>query len=169
MITREKIYAFIDVTPNEQAHSWKLFGERIEDMSKDFNTNEQTFHPITSANPIVTTTAFAKSAGVTQIADESDATFEFIDGIFWLEAKGDDAKTSILEIAPHRITEGGVGEPDEYDAKLSEVLISQQSEGGAGGGNYEYSYNIHWVSDPTFGKVVITAGVPVFTADGEGD
>ena len=164
MISREQIYAFIDVS-DTTTPEWKLLGERIESMTKDFNTNEQVFHPITSANPIVTTTSFAKSSGVTQIADPDDPVFSFIDDIFWKEKKGNQAKSQILEVAPHRVIEGEGEIDDAYEAKISDILISQQSEGGDGGGNYEYSYNIHWVSDPVFGSVIITGGVPAFTAD----
>lgn len=165
MITREQVYSFIDTTPNELTPTWKLLGERIESMAKDFNTNEQTFHPITRANPIVTTTGFAKSSSVTQVADTNDPTFDFFDEIFWKEKRGDEAKTKILEVSPHRVNTGVGENPDSYDAKVSEIIISQQSEGGDGGDNYQLSYNIHWVSDPVFGTVVITAGEPTFTEE----
>lgn len=165
MLSREKIYSFIDTTPNESSYTWKLFGERVESMAKDYNANELTFHPITRANPIVTTTAFAKSASITQIADQDDPTFAFIESLYWKEAKGDSAKTTILEVAPHRVVEGEGENPDAYEAKISEILISQQNEGGDGGDNYQFSYNIHWVSDPTYGTVTLTGGVPTFVED----
>jgi len=152
----------MDVTPTDGSPTWKLFGERVESLEKEFNTNEHTFHPITRENPIVTTTSFAKQSSVSQIADKDDPIFDFIDEIFWKELKGNDAKTQILEVAEHRAVSGQV---NTYEAKQSEVLVSQQSEGGDGGGSYTYAYNLHWVSDPVFGQVAITAGVPVFTPD----
>lgn len=170
MLAREEIYMFINTTPNEQTPTWTLFGERVESLAKDWNARENTIHPITRTNPLVTTTGFAKVASVAQIGDTDDPTFDFIEGLYWNEKKGNAAKTQIIEVAAHRVTTTeGPPAKVEYDAKKSDVLISQQSDGGEGGGNYVFGYNMYWVSDPIFGKVEIGDSAITFTADSAGD
>lgn len=159
-MNREERYAFINTTPSSETPTWKLFGDSVESLNKDFNTNEKTIHPITRKNAKTTTTGHSKSSSVTQLGDRTDPTFQLIDDFFWNEAKGSAAETDYLEVAPDRAS---LGEP--YPAKKSRILISQQSEGGDGGDAYTYAYTIHWISDPIFGTVTVTEGVPSFTED----
>ena len=157
MLNREEVYSFLNTTPGEASPTWKLFGDRIEDQSFDWNTQTQTRQFITKANATTTSTSFQRQTSVTQYADPDDATFEFIDDIFFHEKRGVDAQTDLLEVFPYR-TDGS-----PFDAKKTRVLVVQSSNGGPGGDNYQYAYELHVIDEPVFGTVVITNGVPVFT------
>src|SRR5699024_8130627 len=116
-------------------------------------------HYIADKNATSETTGFAKTLDVTQFAYENDATFEFIDDLFFNDVVG--AKSNILQVYLYREDEGAI------PAKMTPVVIQQDSENVEGGDQKSYAYNVLFSGDSVTGTVTITDGTPVFTPDGD--
>lgn len=161
-VMREKALNFLDVTPKD-AETWALMNKGIESASVAYNATTSTRHFIGDSSATSGVSGFAKQLDVTQYAYTGDATFTFIDGLFFNDAKGADADTDMLQVFLHRAPE--LTPLVDIPAKLQPVTIQLDSYGGDGGDQLQLGYNVLFRGDAVLGKVTITAGVPVFTAD----
>lgn len=158
-IMREKAINFLDVTPSATP-TWALMNKGIESASVSYNANVTTRQFIADATASQDVTGFAKQLDVTQWAYKGDATFEFIDDLFFNDAKGVNAYTDMLQVFPYRLeVESSTGIP----AKLQPVTIQLDSHGGDGGDQLQLGYNVLFRGDATIGTVNIVDGVPTFT------
>jgi len=159
-VMREKTVNFLDTTPVGATRTWALMNKGIESASVSFNANVQTRQFIADATATQDVTGFVKQLDVTQWAYKGDATFDFIDTLFFNDAKGVDAYSSILQVFYYRsATESLTGIP----AKLQPVTIQLDSHGGDGGDQLQIGYNVLFRGDAVLGTVDIVAGVPTFT------
>lgn len=158
-VMREKSINFLDTTPSEGTNKWALMNKGIESASVAYNPTVNTRHYIADEGPTSTTTAFDKQLDVTQFAYEGDATFDYVDDLFYNDAKGSDAESNILQVFMYRKQVGGA-----YQAKLSKCSIQLGEHGGDGGDQLQLAYNVAFNSSAVKGTVKITEGVPVFTA-----
>lgn len=156
--TRDEVFQFINTTPNAEAPTWVLWGESIEDLGIEFNTQTKERHFIVNKNGSTSTTGHQKQSPVTQLANTEDPSFKLIDDIFFKESVGKDAETDVMWVFPYRTKD-----VSPFDAKTSKVQIAQGSFSGPAGEEIQYSYDVHYKGDPVFGSVVITDGKPVFT------
>lgn len=159
---REKSINFLDTTPSGASRTWALMNKGIESAATSYNATTQSRHFIADANATQDVTGFAKQLDVTQFAYEGDSTFTYIDNLFFNDAKGADADTNLLQVFLYKAPVGGA-----YPAKQQPVTIQLDSHGGDGGDQLQLGYNVLFKGDPIKGTVVLTDGVPVFTADGE--
>lgn len=159
-IMREKSINFLDTTPSTTP-TWALMNKGIESAAVSYNANVTTRQFIADTTATQDVTGFAKQLDVTQWAYKGDATFEFIDDLFFNDAKGPQAYTNMLQVFPYRMeTESLTGIP----AKLQPVTIQLDSHGGDGGDQLQLGYNVLFRGDAVIGTVNIVAGVPTFTA-----
>ena len=161
-IMREKAINFLDVAPTG-AEDWALMNKGIESATVAYNATTNTRHFIADENATSGVSGFAKQLDITQFAYEGDATFAYIDGLFFNDAKGADADTDMLQVYLHRADEATplVAIP----AKKQPVTIQLDSYGGDGGDQLQLGYNVLFRGDPIFGLVTLTDGVPVFTEE----
>lgn len=159
-VMREKTVNFLDTTPEGASRTWALMNKGIESASVSFNANVQTRQFIADGTATQDVTGFVKQLDVTQWAYKGDATFDFIDTLFFNDAKGVKAYSSILQVFYYRsATEGLTNIP----AKLQPVTIQLDSHGGDGGDQLQIGYNVLFRGDAVLGTVDIVAGVPTFT------
>lgn len=160
-IMREKAINFLNTNPGD-TQTWALMNKGIESAAVSYNATTQSRHFIADSSADQEVTGFAKQLDVSQFAYEGDPTFEYIDSLFYNDAKGADANTEILQVFLYRQATGSA-----YPAKLQPVTIQLDSHGGDGGDQLSLGYNVLFKGDPIKGSVVITDGVPVFTAESE--
>jgi len=162
---REKSLNFLDTTPAGLSRTWALMNKGIESAAISFNANVTTRQFIADATATQDVTGFAKQLDVTQWAYKGDATFEFIDDLFFNDAKGPAAYTNMLQVFKYRMEVEGL---TNIPAKLQPVTIQIDSHGGDGGDQLQLGYNVLFRGDAIKGTVDIVAGVPTFTPEGGG-
>ena len=153
---------FLDTTPKVPATpTWALMNKGIESGTVAFNpiTNER--HFIADKNQTQEVAGFAKTLDVKQFAYKEDPTFEFIDGLFFNEAIGAEAKTNLLQVFLYK----SESKTEEIPAKLTPVTIAIGEHAVEGGEQLQLGYNVLFSGDSVKGKVTITEGAPVFTPD----
>lgn len=152
---------FLDTTPKTEAHTWALMNKGIESGAVAYNAETDERHYIADKNATATVKAFARALDITQYAYKGDATFEYIDDLFYKEAIGGDAQTNLLQVFLYKAEDKTTAIP----AKLTPVTVELGEHGVEGGEQLALSYNILFTGDSTNGTVTITEGVPVFTPD----
>lgn len=158
-VMREQSLNFLNTTPAATA-TWSLMNKGIESGAVAYNANTNTRHFIGDASATSGVTGFAKQLDVTQWAYKGDATFDYVDDLFFDDAKGVDAETDILQVFLYRAEDGATtGIP----AKKQPVTIQIDSHGGDGGDQLQLGYNVLFRGDPIKGTVALVEGVPVFT------
>lgn len=91
-----------------------------------------------------------------------DAVFDFINGLRYNMAVGDDAKSQVLLVDKYDFTDDD--STIKYKAQKFDCVISINEYGGDGGATPKISYNIAVNGNPTNGTVTIDSGVPTFVA-----
>lgn len=150
---------FIDTTPNTEANTWALMNKGIESGAVSYNAETDLRHYIADKNPTHNVKSVSKALDVTQYAYKGDATFEYIDNLFFIEAIGKDAETNILQVFLYKAADKTTAIP----AKLTPAVIELGEHGPEGGEQLALSYNVLFSGDSVNGTVTITAGKPVFT------
>lgn len=152
---------FLDTTPTEETFEWALMNKGIESATVAYNAETDEKHFIADKNSTQGVTALAKTLDVTQFAYKGDATFEFIDDLFYNDAIGAEAETNLLQVFTYRAETPETSIP----AKLTPVVIALGEHAVEGGEQMALSYNVLFSGDSINGTVVITEGVPVFTPE----
>lgn len=155
-VKRTEIAHFLDITPST-TYSWKAIGTGIVDFGQSYSANKTTEKWI--INDVATTTldSYSINADVSQTCYFGDDVYDFVNALRRSEATGDDAVTNILDIDKYDV------DGSDYQATLHECVVSITSY--ATGETPKIEYTIDYNGDGTEGTVVITNGVPVFTAD----
>ena len=163
-VDRTDLVDYLDTTPSEQTPTWAIVGTGITDKSTDYNANVSEEHWIINKNANKDVDGYALSSGIEQTAYKGDDVFDFIDDIKYKLKTGTDAVTRYLEIFKYDVVDEGT---PTYKARLWNVAISIDSNGGSGGEGVKINYTVNYKGDPTFGKVTFAAGKPTFTATTE--
>lgn len=169
-LDRTDLAEFLNTTPKTSTsgtYNWALLGVGVTDKSTDYNAKVSDEHWIINKNANKDVDSYALSSGVEQTCYKGDEVFDFIDEIKYMLKTGSNAITQYLEVFKYRVDE--TGNSPVYDARLWDVAISIESDGGAGGEGVKINYNINYKGDPIFGKVKFTNGKPVFTAETESE
>lgn len=167
-LDRTDLAEFLNTTPKTDkntTYNWALLGVGVTDKSTDYNAKVSEEHWIINKNANKDVDSYALSSGVEQTCYKGDEVFDFIDNIKYKLETGTNAVTQYLEVFKYRVDE--TGDSPVYDARLWDVSISIESDGGAGGEGVKINYTINYKGDPTFGKVTFNKGVPTFTATSE--
>lgn len=163
-LDRTDLAEFLNVTPyvgESSTYSWKLLGAGVTDKSTDYNAKVSDEHWIINKNANKDVDSYALSSGVEQTCYKGDGVFDFIDDIKYSLKTGSNAVTQYLEVFKYRVD--ATEDVPTYDARLWDVAISIESDGGAGGEGIKINYKINYKGDPKFGKVTFASGVPSFT------
>lgn len=169
-LDRTDLAEFLNTTPitdSNTSYSWNILGVGITDKSTDYNANVSDEHWIINKNSNKDVDSYALSSGVEQTCYKGDNVFDFIDELKYRLKTGTDAVTQYLEVFKYRVDESEA--QPVYDARLWDVAISIESDGGAGGEGVKINYTINYKGDPTFGKVTFNKGVPTFVEDTSSD
>lgn len=158
-LTRGAYRTYLDSTfgAGEGDPSWYLVGKDIEDMSVDLSpdvevkknildetsANDNGYEPSTEADPFY--------------ADPTDKLYPKLRDIAMGRMKGDECKTTILEVIIEN-TEG------PHLAYTEDVIVKPTKIGGDTAG-VAIPFKIYYAGNRTKGTVTVTNKVPTFTAD----
>ena len=92
---------------------------------------------------------------------KGDAVFDYIDGLRYNVAVGDDAVSEVVLVDTYEPKGSGGG----YRAQKFACTVSVNSFGGDGGQTPTISFNIAVNGDPVQGTATISAGTCSFTAE----
>lgn len=164
-VKRSEIVGFLDIDKATSIASanWKLFGNGVTSASYSYNPSTTSETWIVEDNARTTLDSYAVSIDGEQTCLYGDPVYDFINGLRYNLAVGDDAITNLLLVDKYDYT--GNGASREYKAQVFSCTIQVESYGGDGGAKPTISYTIGVNGDATNGTVTITDGVPTFTPE----
>lgn len=158
-LTRGKYMTYVDSTfGGTGTPAWYLIGKDIEDMSTELNPDTE------SVKNILDETSFRHNGYEVSTeadpfyADPSDPLYPKLRDIAFGRLKGDECKTTVLEV----IVEDT--EAASHLAYTEECYVVPSSIGGDTSG-VNIPFTINYSGNRTKGTVTITNKVPTFTAD----
>lgn len=157
-ITREQIVTYLNVSPSGTA-SYALLGTGITDYTLSFNPQTTTEKWIINKNATTSLDSYQIAGSVSQKAYFGDEVYDFVNGLRRSASVGGDNETDIIDIDTYDATSNA------YKAIKYACTVSVTSYGGEA--DVVIEYDINYNGDPIKGSVVITSGVPVFTADAD--
>ena len=164
-VKRSEIVGFLDTAKATEIDNatWKLFGNGVTSASYSYNPSSESETWIVNDNATTTLNSYALSIDGEQTCLFGDPVYDFINGLRYNLAVGDDAVTNLLLVDKYDYT--GNGASRKYKAQVFSCVIQIESYGGEGGAKPTISYTIGVNGDATNGTVTITDGVPTFEAE----
>ena len=163
-VKRSEIVGFLDIDKASSLSgvNWKIFGNGVTTASYSYNPNTTSETWIVEDNARNTLDSYALSIDGEQSCLFGDDVYDFINGLRYNMAVGDDAITNLLLVDKYDYTGTGAGRT--YKAQVFSCTIQIESYGGDGGAKPTISYTIGVNGDATNGTVTFSDGVPTFTA-----
>lgn len=164
-VKRSEIVGFLDIDKASEIDdaTWKIFGNGVTAASYAYNPSSESETWIVEDNARTTLNSYALSIDGEQTCLYGDPVYDFINGLRYNMAVGDDAITNLLLIDKYDYT--GSGASREYKAQVFSCVIQIESYGGEGGAKPTISYTIGVNGDPVKGTATITNGEPEFTPE----
>lgn len=164
-VKRSEIVGFIDVEKATSIASaeWKKFGNGVTTATYSYNPSSESETWIVEDNARTVLNSYALSIDGEQTCLYGDPVYDFINGLRYDMAVGDDAITNLLLVDKYDYT--GAGNARQFKAQVFSCVIQIESYGGDGGAKPSISYTIGVNGDATNGTVTITDGVPTFTPE----
>lgn len=152
--------AFLDVTPSAETESWKLVGNFQTDGDRSYEAEEDEEQYINDDGPTTDVVAYKVSLDNEMKCVKGDDVFDYVDGLRYDLATGDNAKSRVLLVDKYSYTT--VENVTSYRAQKFDCSISISKQGRSGK-NSTIGYKINCNGTPKNGTVTFTDGVPTFT------
>ena len=152
-VKRSEFRVFIDTTPASTA-TWSLLGPGVTTGSVAYNPEVTTETYIHEDNATTTLERYAPNMPIEAQAINTDAVFEFVDGLRRSRAVGSAAETEILLVYLYETPVS----TDQYPAEKQAVSISIDSFGGDGGVTNRINFTINFIGNPTTGLYDVSDG-----------
>ena len=160
LIKRSQIQAFLNVSKESKTESFKIIGNYMPAGAYDYNPQTTTETYIVNDNATSTLDSYQIAFDGEMKCAKGDAVFDYIDGLRYNVAVGDDAVSEVVLVDTYQ-TKGSSG---GYRAQKFACTVSVNSFGGDGGQTPTISFNIAVNGDPVQGTATISAGTCTFTA-----
>lgn len=155
-LNREALMHYIDSKFGASGSPvWFLIGKDIDDMSVELNPDTETTKNILGETTVKDNGYEPSMSADPYYANPDDSIYEKIRDIAMNRLKGDECKTTILEV----IMEDTVG---PHKAWREDVIVKPQSYGGDTSG-VAIPFDVLFNGNRVEGTVTITEGVPTFT------
>lgn len=154
-ITREQVASYLDTTPATTS-TWKIIGVGVTSYGQAYNPQITTEKWIINKNATSTLDSFQIQGDVSQKCYKDDAVFEYVNDLRRTAGIGSSVESHILDIDMWDEVTDGVYSATKYNCMIA--VTSYMAEEAV------IEYSIYYNGDPIIGTVVITDGVPVFTA-----
>lgn len=158
LIKRTQIQAFLNTASKEGEPTYKIVGNGMTSGSYEYNPQTTTETYIVNDNATTTLDSYQIAFDGEMKCMKGDAVFDYIDGLRYDVAIGDDAKSSVVLVDTWNGSEG------QYRAEKFDCTVSINSYGGDGGATPTISFNIGIDGDPVKGTAAIADGTCTFTA-----
>lgn len=160
LIKRSQIQAFLNTAGKSGEPTYKIVGNYMPSGSYDYNPQTTTETYIVNDNATSTLDSYQIAFDGEMKCAKGDAVFDYIDGLRYNVAVGDDAVSEVVLVDTYEQKGSGSG----YRAQKFACTVSVNSFGGDGGQIATISFNIAVNGDPVQGTATISAGTCTFTA-----
>ena len=159
LLKRSQIQAFLNTAGKSGEPTYKIVGNYMPSGSYEYNPQTTTETYIVNDNATSTLDSY-QFDGEMKCA-KGDAVFDYIDGLRYNVAVGDDAVSEVVLVDTYEQK----GSSGGYRAQKFACTVSVNSFGGDGGQTPTISFNIAVNGDPVKGTATISAGTCTFTAE----
>lgn len=161
LIKRSQIQAFLNTAGKGEEPTYKIVGNYMPTGAYDYNPQTTTETYIVNDNATSTLDSYQIAFDGEMKCAKGDAVFDYIDGLRYNVAVGDDAVSEVVLVDTYEQKGSGGG----YRAQKFACTVSVNSFGGDGGQIATISFNIAVNGDPVQGTATISAGTCSFTAE----
>lgn len=161
LIKRSQIQAFLNTAGKGEAPTYKIVGNYMPTGAYDYNPQTTTETYIVNDNATSTLDSYQIAFDGEMKCAKGDAVFDYIDGLRYTVAVGDDAVSEVVLVDTYEQK----GSSGGYRAQKFACTVSINSFGGDGGQIATISFNIAVNGDPVQGTATISAGTCSFTAE----
>lgn len=157
-LTRGAFRTYLDASFGEKTgeYSWYLVGKDIEEMSTDLGADVETVKNILDETSVKDNGYEPSLEADPFYADPEDALYPKLRDIAMGRLRGDECKTTILEVIVEN-TEG------PHLAYIEDVIVKPTGIGGDTSG-VSIPFTVHYAGNRTKGTVTIENKVPTFAA-----
>ena len=159
LLKRSQIQAFLNTAGKNEEPTYKIVGNYMPSGSYDYNPQTTTETYIVNDNATSTLDSYQIAFDGEMKCAKGDAVFDYIDGLRYNVAVGDDAVSEVVLVDTYEQKGSGSG----YRAQKFACTVSINSFGGDGGQTPTISFNIAVNGDPEQGTATISAGTCSFT------
>ena len=159
LIKRSQIQAFLNTAGKDAEPTYKIVGNYMPSGNYDYNPQSTTETYIVNDNATTTLDSYQIAFDGEMKCAKGDAVFDYIDGLRYNVAVGDDAVSEVVLVDTYETKTSG-----QYRAQKFACTVSISSFGGDGGQIATISFNIAVNGDPVQGTATISAGTCTFTA-----
>ena len=160
LLKRSQIQAFLNTAGKSEPATYKIVGNYMPSGSYDYNPQSTTETYIVNDNATTTLDSYQIAFDGEMKCAKGDAVFDYIDGLRYNVAVGDDAVSEVVLVDTYETKTSG-----QYRAQKFACTVSINSFGGDGGQTPTISFNIAVNGDPVQGTATISDGTCSFTAE----
>jgi hypothetical protein len=157
-LKRSEYASFLN-TGTTELPVWAIIGKGVTEGTISYNPEVSNEKFINEDNAHPSVDGYAPTLPIEQTAYKGDPVFDFIDGIRKARKLGAECETELLNVQYYNEV---TGDPTKWEAEKQKVAIQIDEFAGDA---MKIKYTINYVGDPVIGKVSLTAGAPVFTAN----
>lgn len=161
LIKRSQIQAFLNTAGKGKEPIYKIVGNYMPTGAYDYNPQTTTETYIVNDNATSTLDSYQIAFDGEMKCAKGDAVFDYIDGLRYNVAVGDDAVSEVVLVDTYEQK----GSSGGFRAQKFACTVSVNSFGGDGGQIATISFNIAVNGDPVQGTATISDGTCSFTAE----
>lgn len=161
LIKRSQIQAFLNTAGKGKEPIYKIVGNYMPTGAYDYNPQTTTETYIVNDNATSTLDSYQIAFDGEMKCAKGDAVFDYIDGLRYSVAVGDDAVSEVVLVDTYEQK----GSSGGFRAQKFACTVSINSFGGDGGQIATISFNIAVNGDPVQGTATISAGTCTFTPE----
>ena len=161
LIKRSQIQAFLNTAGKGKEPTYKIVGNYMPTGAYDYNPQTTTETYIVNDNATSTLDSYQIAFDGEMKCAKGDAVFDYIDGLRYNVAVGDDAVSEVVLVDTYEQK----GSSGGFRAQKFACTVSVNSFGGDGGQIATISFNIAVNGDPVQGTATISAGTCTFTPE----
>ncbi len=161
LIKRSQIQAFLNTAGKGEGPTYKIVGNYMPSGNYEYNPQTTTETYIVNDNATSTLDSYQIAFDGEMKCAKGDAVFDYIDGLRYNVAVGDDAVSEVVLVDTYEQK----GSSGGFRAQKFACTVSINSFGGDGGQIATISFNIAVNGDPVQGTATISDGTCSFTAE----
>ena len=161
LIKRSQIQAFLNTAGKGKEPTYKIVGNYMPTGAYDYNPQTTTETYIVNDNATSTLDSYQIAFDGEMKCAKGDAVFDYIDGLRYNVAVGDDAVSEVVLVDTYEQK----GSSGGFRAQKFACTVSVNSFGGDGGQIATISFNIAVNGNPVQGTATISAGTCTFTPE----
>lgn len=160
-VKSNELPVFLNVTPKANTEDWELAGNWQTNADRTYEATETEEEYVNDEGPTTEVDSYKVSLENEMKCVSGDPVFEYIDGLRYNLAIGEDAESEALFVDKYSYTEEN--SIIKYRAQLFGCSISISKQSREGGKVSTISYKVNCNGKPKNGVVTFANGKPTFT------